>query len=206
MLCTCPNWNHRFNTSVLTEADQRYFCRVDRMSWSSLRAVLELGTCRKPGTIQTSEFLPGKDTVLVFQDACEPALANADDGNCALGRILAHWDWLVFLMKNWDSRRNLYPLAEQEHLESVYMCMKKINQTSTGEIPQGWYTLSQLRNPAQKAWVNLESCSTQDTLEEQGCGAHVVKYHQERSSIFCAENRYWVTPVLPTRVSFTLYY
>lgn len=62
---------------------------------SSLRAVLALGTCKKqfkPGTIQTSEFMLGKDTVLVFQDACKPALVNADDGNYAFGRILAHWE------------------------------------------------------------------------------------------------------------------
>lgn len=85
----------------------------------------------KPGTIGTSEFMLGKDALLAFQDACNPALVNTDDDNYVFWRILAHWDRL-FLMENCDSRRNLYPLAEQEHLESVYVCMKKINQISTG--------------------------------------------------------------------------
>lgn len=50
----------------------------------------------RPGTIWTSEFTLGKDTILVFQDACKPALVNTDDGNYAFGRILAHWDWPFF--------------------------------------------------------------------------------------------------------------
>lgn len=75
--------------------DRRYLCCVSGISRSSLRALLAPGTCKKqfqPGTIQNSELMLGKDSVLVFQDACKAEFVNADDGNNAFGRVLAHWD------------------------------------------------------------------------------------------------------------------
>jgi len=51
------------------EADQHYFCNVDWIFCSYLRGIQTVGTLKeqfKPGTIRTSEFMLGKDTVLVF--------------------------------------------------------------------------------------------------------------------------------------------
>lgn len=104
MLCTCPNWNHRFNASALermghcskltTVTSQ---CGWDLQAFSGgTPGSRYMQEAVQTGSIQNPELMLGKDTVHVFQDACTPALVNADDGNNAFGRILAQWDWLFF--------------------------------------------------------------------------------------------------------------
>lgn len=104
MLSTCPNWNCGFHISALERwaADWSWpalLCNVDGILWSYLRGILTTDMLKKqfkPGTIGTSEFMLGKDTLLAFQDACNPALVNTDDDNYVFWRILAHWDRLFF--------------------------------------------------------------------------------------------------------------
>lgn len=66
------------------EAGQHYNCIVVRIFYSYQRGLQAVGTANEelgPGPIWTSELTLDKDTVLVFEDAYQPALVNTDDGN-----------------------------------------------------------------------------------------------------------------------------
>lgn len=100
---------------------------MDGIFWSYLRGVLAVGTLKKqfkPGTTRTSEFMLGKDTALVFQDACKPALVNTDDGNYAFGRILAHWDWPFFWWRT-EIAGETFILWLNKNILNLFMCVWK---------------------------------------------------------------------------------
>lgn len=132
MLSTCPNWNCGFHISALERwaADWSWpalLCNVDGILWSYLRGILTTDMLKKqfkPGTIGTSEFMLGKDALLAFQDACNPALVNTDDDNYVFWRILAHWDRLFFWWRTAIAGET-FILWLNKNILNLFMCVWK---------------------------------------------------------------------------------
>lgn len=66
----------------------------------------------------------GKDSVLVFQDACKAEFVNADDGNNAFGRVLAHWDWLFFWWRA-EIAGGTFILWLSKNILNLFICVWK---------------------------------------------------------------------------------